>query len=177
MAVAALNVAQEMGIAVPDELSIVAGDDSQLCVLVRPALTALAWDIQGYGRDTARVLLDMIEWSGGPVAPGGYGPAGGAGEYGGCDDGRPAEGPFLTWPSSADQGGRRGTVGEQGTARALQPTGRLRDGAVGSRRPQRPANLSGHFGCSAPYIRSFFTVPSRPRHPRSLRLSLQDSIV
>lgn len=60
MAVAALNVAQEMGIAVPDGLSIVAGDDSQLCVLVRPALTALAWDIQAYGRDAARVLLDMI---------------------------------------------------------------------------------------------------------------------
>ena len=61
MAVAALNVAQEMGIAVPGELSIAAGDDSQLCLLVRPALTALSWDIQVYGRDTARVLLEMIE--------------------------------------------------------------------------------------------------------------------
>ena len=61
MAVAALNVAQEMGIAVPDELSIVAGDDSQLCVLVRPALTALSWDIQAYGVHTARVLLDLID--------------------------------------------------------------------------------------------------------------------
>jgi DNA-binding LacI/PurR family transcriptional regulator len=61
MAVAALNVAQEMGVAVPAELSIVAGDDSQLCVLVRPALSALAWDIQAYGVHTARVLLDMID--------------------------------------------------------------------------------------------------------------------
>jgi DNA-binding LacI/PurR family transcriptional regulator len=61
MAVAALNVAQEMGIAVPQELSIVAGDDSQLCVLVRPALTALSWDIQAYGVHTARVLLDTID--------------------------------------------------------------------------------------------------------------------
>lgn len=61
MAVAALNVAQEMGIAVPSELSIAAGDDSQLCVLVRPGLTALSWDIQAYGRDTARVLLEMID--------------------------------------------------------------------------------------------------------------------
>ena len=61
MAVAALNVAQEMGIAVPGELSIAAGDDSQLCVLVRPGLTALSWDIQAYGRDTARVLLEMID--------------------------------------------------------------------------------------------------------------------
>ncbi|NUP48951.1 MAG: LacI family DNA-binding transcriptional regulator [Catenulispora sp.] len=60
MAVAALNVAQEMGITVPAELSILAGDDSQLCLLVRPALTALSWDIQAYGRDTARVLLEMV---------------------------------------------------------------------------------------------------------------------
>lgn len=60
MAVAALNVAQEMGIAVPTELSILAGDDSQLCLLVRPALTALSWDIQAYGRNTARVLLEMV---------------------------------------------------------------------------------------------------------------------
>jgi DNA-binding LacI/PurR family transcriptional regulator len=61
MAVAALNVAQEMGVSVPGELSIVAGDDSQLCVLVRPALTALSWDIQAYGAHAARVLLDVID--------------------------------------------------------------------------------------------------------------------
>lgn len=61
MAAAALNVAQEMGVAVPSELSIVAGDDSQLCVLVRPALTALSWDITAYGVHTARVMMDMID--------------------------------------------------------------------------------------------------------------------
>ncbi|RKE23059.1 LacI family DNA-binding transcriptional regulator [Streptomyces sp. TLI_171] len=61
MAVAALNVAQEMGIPVPGELSILAGDDSQLCVLVRPALTALTRDIQAYGLHTAQVLLDLID--------------------------------------------------------------------------------------------------------------------
>jgi DNA-binding LacI/PurR family transcriptional regulator len=60
MAAAALNVAQEMTIAVPEELSIVAGDDSQLCFLVRPALTALARDIQAYGRHTATVMMDVI---------------------------------------------------------------------------------------------------------------------
>jgi DNA-binding LacI/PurR family transcriptional regulator len=60
MAAAALNVAQEMNIGVPDDLSIVAGDDSQLCVLVRPTLTALARDIQAYGRHTARVMLDVM---------------------------------------------------------------------------------------------------------------------
>jgi DNA-binding LacI/PurR family transcriptional regulator len=69
MAVAALNVAKEMAIAVPDELSIVAGDDSQLCVLVRPALTALSWDIEAYGLHTARVLMDLIDGR----APGSHG--------------------------------------------------------------------------------------------------------
>jgi DNA-binding LacI/PurR family transcriptional regulator len=63
MAAAALNVAQEMGVAVPDDLSVMAGDDSQLCMLVRPALTALARDIQAYGRHTARVLLQAMEGS------------------------------------------------------------------------------------------------------------------
>ncbi len=61
MAVAALTVAQEMGLSVPGELSILAGDDSQLCVLVRPALTALSRDIQAYGLHTAQVLLDLID--------------------------------------------------------------------------------------------------------------------
>lgn len=61
MAVAALNVAQEMGISVPDELSIIAGDDSQLCILIRPALTAISRDIQGFGTHAARVLLDVID--------------------------------------------------------------------------------------------------------------------
>lgn len=60
MAVAGLNVAQEVGIRVPEELSIVGGDDSPLCVLVRPALTALAWDIQAYGKLAARVLAGAI---------------------------------------------------------------------------------------------------------------------
>ena len=60
MAAAALNVAQEMSIAVPDELSIVAGDDSQLCILVRPALTALARDIPAYGAHAAVVIMDLV---------------------------------------------------------------------------------------------------------------------
>jgi DNA-binding LacI/PurR family transcriptional regulator len=61
MAVAALSVAREMGVAVPAELSIVAGDDSQLCVLVHPALTALSRDIVDYGAQAARTLLDLID--------------------------------------------------------------------------------------------------------------------
>ncbi|MGE5287502.1 MAG: LacI family DNA-binding transcriptional regulator [Micromonosporaceae bacterium] len=58
MAVSGLSAARRMGIDVPGELSIVAWDDSPLCELVHPALTALRRDIQAYGAHAARRLLE-----------------------------------------------------------------------------------------------------------------------
>ncbi|HEV7898624.1 MAG TPA: LacI family DNA-binding transcriptional regulator [Planosporangium sp.] len=60
MAVAGLAVAQEMGLSVPTDLSIVAWDDSLLCSLVHPSLTALSRDIPAYGTTAARQLLTLI---------------------------------------------------------------------------------------------------------------------
>lgn len=60
MAVAGLSVAQEMGLSVPTDLSIVAWDDSPLSRVVRPALTALTRDIAAYGAHAARRLLELI---------------------------------------------------------------------------------------------------------------------
>ncbi|GAA5067540.1 DNA-binding LacI/PurR family transcriptional regulator [Thermocatellispora tengchongensis] len=60
MAVAGLSVAQEMGLTVPADLSIVAWDDSPLSQVVRPALTALTRDIPAYGAHAARRLLTLI---------------------------------------------------------------------------------------------------------------------
>ncbi|MGQ4489098.1 LacI family DNA-binding transcriptional regulator [Streptomyces sp. SAS_281] len=60
MAVAGLSVAQEMGLDVPGDLSLVAWDDSQLSRLVRPPLTALSRDIPAYGALAARTLLSLI---------------------------------------------------------------------------------------------------------------------
>ncbi|MBO4210116.1 LacI family DNA-binding transcriptional regulator [Micromonospora echinofusca] len=60
MAIAGLSVAQEMGLAVPGDLSIVAWDDSPLCQLVHPPLTALGRDIPAYGAHAARHLLAAI---------------------------------------------------------------------------------------------------------------------
>ncbi|MEV4538393.1 LacI family DNA-binding transcriptional regulator [Asanoa sp. NPDC049518] len=60
MAIAGLGVAQEMGLTVPGDLSIVAFDDSSLCRLVHPALTALTRDIPAYGALAARQLLAAI---------------------------------------------------------------------------------------------------------------------
>jgi DNA-binding LacI/PurR family transcriptional regulator len=45
-----------MGVDVPSELSIVAGDDSPPCELVHPPLTALSRDIAAYGAHAARTL-------------------------------------------------------------------------------------------------------------------------
>jgi DNA-binding LacI/PurR family transcriptional regulator len=61
MAVAALSVAQEMGVPVPGELSIVAWDDSELCRLVHPSLTALSRRVPEYGERAAAVLLALID--------------------------------------------------------------------------------------------------------------------
>jgi DNA-binding LacI/PurR family transcriptional regulator len=60
MAVAGLAVAQEMGRVVPADLSIVAWDDSPVCPLVHPPLTALSRDIVAYGTHAARQLLAAI---------------------------------------------------------------------------------------------------------------------
>ncbi|WP_433348050.1 LacI family DNA-binding transcriptional regulator [Micromonospora sp. CA-111912] len=60
MAIAGLSVAQEMGLQVPGDLSIVAWDDSPLCQLVHPPLTALGRDIPAYGAHAARQLLRVI---------------------------------------------------------------------------------------------------------------------
>ena len=60
MAIAGLSVAQEMGLTVPGDLSIVAWDDSPLCQLVHPPLTALSRDIPAHGAHAAQRLLAAI---------------------------------------------------------------------------------------------------------------------
>ena len=56
MAAAGLGVAQRMGRSVPGEVSIISWDDSVLCELMQPALTALRWDIEGMGTAAGRLL-------------------------------------------------------------------------------------------------------------------------
>ncbi|NYI98208.1 DNA-binding LacI/PurR family transcriptional regulator [Streptomonospora nanhaiensis] len=60
MAVAGLGVAHELGFAVPADLSVVAWDDSPLCRMTRPALTAVSRDVKGYGEHAARVLRELL---------------------------------------------------------------------------------------------------------------------
>ncbi|WP_328917609.1 MULTISPECIES: LacI family DNA-binding transcriptional regulator [unclassified Streptomyces] len=60
MAVAGLSVADEMGLSVPRDISLLAWDDSQLCQLTRPQLSAMSHDVYGFGAEVARRLLAVL---------------------------------------------------------------------------------------------------------------------
>ncbi|WP_402466464.1 LacI family DNA-binding transcriptional regulator [Isoptericola aurantiacus] len=66
MALAGLGVAHELGVRVPQDLSLVAWDDSPLCEAAFPQLTALSHDVTSYGAHVARRLFDRME--GAPAA-------------------------------------------------------------------------------------------------------------
>ncbi|WP_314146011.1 LacI family DNA-binding transcriptional regulator [uncultured Leifsonia sp.] len=73
LAVAGLGVASEMGVPVPDRLSIISFDDSAMARLVRPSLTTLTRDTVELGERAARLLLDQID--AGKTLPSRRGPA------------------------------------------------------------------------------------------------------
>ncbi|WP_328433828.1 LacI family DNA-binding transcriptional regulator [Streptomyces sp. NBC_00425] len=64
MAVAGLAVAAEMGLAVPGDVSLLAWDDSQLCRLTHPTLSAMSHDVHGFGAEAARTLFGVLTGSG-----------------------------------------------------------------------------------------------------------------
>ena len=65
MAVAGLRVAQGLGVVVPDQLSLVAWDDSTLCRLSSPAMTTMSVDVHEYGVRVVRSIFEILD--GGPV--------------------------------------------------------------------------------------------------------------
>ncbi|MGW7303580.1 LacI family DNA-binding transcriptional regulator [Streptomyces sp. NPDC054829] len=69
MAVAGLSVAAEMGLRVPADVSLLAWDDSQLCRLTHPTLSAMSHDVHGFGADVARTLFGVITGEGGESHP------------------------------------------------------------------------------------------------------------
>lgn len=60
MAVAGLGVASEIGVRVPQEVSMIAWDDSPLCEATYPRLSALSHDVTRYGAHVARRLFDRM---------------------------------------------------------------------------------------------------------------------
>jgi DNA-binding LacI/PurR family transcriptional regulator len=61
LAVAGLGVASEMGVRVPQDVSIVSFDDSAMIRLVRPAITSLTRDTVELGQRAAVLLREQIE--------------------------------------------------------------------------------------------------------------------
>ncbi|WP_431683525.1 LacI family DNA-binding transcriptional regulator [Kitasatospora sp. KL5] len=61
MAVAGVAVAAEMGLRVPADVSIVAWDDSDLCRITWPALSALSHDPFAFGAEVAHCLLELLD--------------------------------------------------------------------------------------------------------------------
>jgi DNA-binding LacI/PurR family transcriptional regulator len=60
MAVAGLGIARERGLAVPGDLSILAWDDSALCRLAVPALSAMRMDVHDLGRQVGLCVLAVL---------------------------------------------------------------------------------------------------------------------
>ena len=60
MAVAGLAVVQALGLRTPDDVTLVAWDDSTLCRITHPALTALSHNIVGYGAEVTHRLFDLL---------------------------------------------------------------------------------------------------------------------
>jgi DNA-binding LacI/PurR family transcriptional regulator len=63
MATAALRVAGELGLRVPDQVSIMAWDDSVLCVVSRPRLTAMDHGLAEKARLATDLLFQLIDGS------------------------------------------------------------------------------------------------------------------
>ena len=61
LAVAGLRAAQDLGFIVPDQLSLVAWDDSTLCRLASPALTTMSVDVHEYGVRVARSVFELLD--------------------------------------------------------------------------------------------------------------------
>ncbi|MFF1879693.1 LacI family DNA-binding transcriptional regulator [Leifsonia sp. NPDC058230] len=59
LAVAGLDAVRDIGLRVPEDVSLVAWDGSILCDVVRPRLTSLRRDVVELGRVTARAVLDV----------------------------------------------------------------------------------------------------------------------
>lgn len=61
MAVAGLGAATGAGLDVPADVTVVAWDDSTLCRITHPPLTAIGHDVVGYGAAVAERLFDLLD--------------------------------------------------------------------------------------------------------------------
>jgi len=69
MAAGVLNAAHELGVAVPDALSVVGFDDSNIALVVWPRLTTIHQPIRDMAREATGALLALIEDKTGGASP------------------------------------------------------------------------------------------------------------
>jgi LacI family transcriptional regulator len=56
-----LRAIKERGLAVPDDISVVAGADTDLAALIEPPVTAVCWSNADWGRSAVQLLLDRLD--------------------------------------------------------------------------------------------------------------------
>ena len=61
MAVAALSALTELGVSVPGQVSLLAWDDSALCEITHPQLSAMSHDVMGFGAHVGRRLFGLLD--------------------------------------------------------------------------------------------------------------------
>ncbi|GAA2098603.1 LacI family DNA-binding transcriptional regulator [Microlunatus panaciterrae] len=61
MAIASLAALSELGIEVPDDVTLLAWDDSPLCSITHPQLSAMSHDVVAFGAHVARRLFAVLE--------------------------------------------------------------------------------------------------------------------
>ena len=61
MAVAALSALSELGVAVPDQVSLLAWDDSALCQITHPQLSAMSHEVMSFGAHVGRRLFGVLD--------------------------------------------------------------------------------------------------------------------
>ncbi|HYI54531.1 MAG TPA: LacI family DNA-binding transcriptional regulator [Microlunatus sp.] len=61
MAIAGLSALSELGVSVPHDVSLLAWDDSALCTITHPKLSALSHDVMAFGAHVGRRVFDLLE--------------------------------------------------------------------------------------------------------------------
>lgn len=60
-AISAIQICQERGMAIPDDMSIISAEDLPIAAIIRPQLSTLRVNLPHIGRLAMRTLLEMIE--------------------------------------------------------------------------------------------------------------------
>lgn len=66
MAIGVMQAAKKLGISIPNELSIIGFDNTELCKIVTPELTSIAMPIKELGGKAMDMIIDKLDRSGNP---------------------------------------------------------------------------------------------------------------